>query len=165
MDLLTGSLGFEVEEFLGDILGGLVGDGAPEEDLTVIEKLFLDEHGDGRGGFFGDVVGLLVVVIFVVVEAGKGGVQTGLEMLEMHMGFTLRGVCGLASAQAKLGGGGGGGMAGEGGEAEAETEEVPTEHTEYTEIGTGRRRRTRTRTRTIKKKRKDGGRGRCGGVR
>src|SRR5690606_20831612 len=32
-DLLAGSDGLQVEQLFGDVLGGLVGDGAPEEDF------------------------------------------------------------------------------------------------------------------------------------
>jgi len=48
-DRLTRSIGFQIEQFLGDVFGGFVRDFSPEENFSLFEELVLDA---GTAGFF-----------------------------------------------------------------------------------------------------------------
>ena len=101
-DVLPGRDALEIEQLLGEVLGRLVGHGAPEENLPLLEEFLLHEHGHGcvavpgRGG-------LVLVVVLIIVGAGKRGGETGLEIVKMHRPPTLAESRGLACAQACFG--------------------------------------------------------------
>jgi hypothetical protein len=69
-DLFAGRGGLEIEEALGDVLGGFVSDGAPEEDLTLLEEALLNQRSDGRSMLAGQVVVFLLLIVIVIIETG-----------------------------------------------------------------------------------------------
>ncbi|MEJ1972912.1 MAG: hypothetical protein WDM96_10765 [Lacunisphaera sp.] len=61
-----GAGGLEIKQLLGQVLGGLVGDGAPQENLPLREELALDLGADRAGGLVDH--GLFAFLFILVVE-------------------------------------------------------------------------------------------------
>lgn len=86
-DFFTGAFGFQVEQLFGDVLCGLVRDGAPEKNFPLFYELVLDAGGQRGGVFLYGSVGfvvLLVLVVIVICARGEGLFKTGMVAGEMR---------------------------------------------------------------------------------